>query len=249
MTRIVLVMCLLGATARAQPTNPRDEARAHFKQGKAYQEAGAFLRAVDEFKAAYELDRKPEMLFNIAQAYRLAGDKPHAIEFFRSYLDAEPNGKGTEEARTLIAELQRQVDEEAAKAQPTAPPPAHDQPQPAVAPQQHVDVVVVRTSPAIRIAGLATAGVGAIAIGFGVKFGLDARSDSNFISSFTGTWTDAERQRYLDGQAANRDMKIAYGIGGGLIAVGAALYWYGSRMQAVPVVGPQTVGIAAAGRF
>jgi tetratricopeptide (TPR) repeat protein len=254
MMRIVVIVCVLAATARAEPS-PHDEAKAHFKQGKAYQDAGAFLRAADEFKAAYALDPRPEMLFDAAQAYRLGGDKPHAIEFFKSYLAAQPEGKAAEEARLLVAELQRQVDEDEAKANANAnantntqqPPPHEDRPPPP--PPQHVDMVVVRTSPPIRIAGLVTAGVGGLALALGVKYGLDARSASDYISHYTGTWGDNERQRYADGEAANRDMKIAYIVGGGLVATGAVLYWYGSRMQAVPVAGPQTVGVAVAGRF
>lgn len=251
MRPVVLALCVLVATATA---DPREDAKAHFKQGKAYQEAGAFLRAADEFKAAYELDPRPEMLFNIAQAYRLGGDKTHAIEYFKSYLTSEPNGKAAPEARVLVAELQRQVDEDEAKAKADAnanananppPPPVRDQPPP---PPQ-VDTVTVRTSPALRIAGLATVGAGAIALGFGVKRGLDARSAADDITHHSGTWTDEERQLYADGQAANRDMKIAYVVGGVLVTTGAVLFWWGSRMHAVPVAGPQTAGVAIAGSF
>jgi tetratricopeptide (TPR) repeat protein len=242
--RIVLVVCVLAATAAA---DPREEAKAHFKQGRAYQEAGAFLRAVDEFKAAYELDHRAEMLFNIAQAYRLGGDKPHAIEYFKSYLAAQPDGKAAEEARVLVAELQRQIDEAAQQQQQQQPqpPPHEDRPPPAA----HVDVVVVRTSPTFRIAGIVTTGVGAIALGLGVKYGLDARSASDYFTHFTGMWSDADRLRYADGETANRDMKIAYAVGGGLVVTGALLYWWGSRLQVVPVAGPQTAGVAMAGRF
>jgi tetratricopeptide (TPR) repeat protein len=249
--RVVVLVCVLAATAHAEP---REDAKAHFKQGKAYQEAGAFLRAADEFKAAYALDPRAEMLFDAAQAYRLGGDKPHAIEFFKGYLAAQPEGKAAEEARLLVAELQHQVDEDEAKAKEKAkaneqqPPPHEDHVQPPP-PQQHLDMIVVPTSPPIRIAGLVTAGVGAFALAVGVKYGLDARSASDYITHYTGTWGDTERQRYADGEAANRDMKIAYLVGGGLVATGAVLYWYGSRMQAVPVAGSQTVGIAVSGRF
>ena len=246
MKRLALALLVVATSASA---SPQDEARSHFKQGKAYQQAGAYLRAAEEFKAAYALDPRVEMLFNIAQAFRLGGDKPHAVEYFKSYLAAQPDGKAADEARALIAQLQREIDEAKAKeTPPPPPPPPPHEPTPPPA-EVHHEVVLVPTSPPLRYAGIATAGAGAIALGLGVKYGLDARSASNYISHFTGTWGPTEEQRYLDGQTANHDMKIAYLVGGGLVTAGAVLYWVGSRVQAVPVASTQSVGVAAAGSW
>jgi tetratricopeptide (TPR) repeat protein len=240
--RGVLIACLLASVAHA---GPQDDAKSHFKQGKAYEEAGAFARAAEEFEAAYAIDPRAEILFDIAQAYRLAGDKQRAIDNFKRFLDARPDGKAADEARLLVAELQRQIDEARAK-EPTPPAePAHPAP-----PVEHPQAtILVRTSPPLRIAGLAAAGGGVIALGLGIKFGLDASSASDYFTHFTGTWSDADRQRYADGQTANRNMKIAYGVGAGLVAAGAVAFWFGSRVQAVPVAGPQTVGVAMTGRW
>jgi tetratricopeptide (TPR) repeat protein len=97
MMRSALALCLVATAAYA---GPLDEAKSHFKQGKAYQEAGAFLRAAEEFEAAYALDPRTEMLFNIAQAYRLGSDKPKAVDYFQRYLAAQPDGKAADEAAT-----------------------------------------------------------------------------------------------------------------------------------------------------
>jgi tetratricopeptide (TPR) repeat protein len=243
-TRLLLALCLFATAAYA---GPQEDAKAHFKQGKAYQEAGAYLRAAAEFEAAYALDARAEMLFNIAQAYRLGGDKPHAVEYFTRYLAERPDGAAADEARSLVAELQRQIDDDKARETPPQnqtpppPPPPHA--------EAHQEIVFVRASPPVRYAGVATAGAGVIALGLGVKLGLDARSDSDYISHYVGTWGPTERQRYLDGQAANRDMEIAYVVGGGLVAAGAVMFWWGSRVQAMPVVGAQAAGVAITGAW
>jgi tetratricopeptide (TPR) repeat protein len=238
--RALAILCVLAATARAQPD--LEAAKGHYKQGKAYQEAGAFMRAVDEFKAAYAIDPRPEMLFNIAQVYRLAGDKPHALDYFKQYLAAQPEGKASDEARVLVAELQRQIDEDNAHTAPPPPPPRELPP-----PQQ--STIEVRASPTLRVAGLVTAGTGALALALGVKFALDAQSDNDYITHFVGTWGPTEEQRFADGQAANRDMKIAYVAGGVLAATGAVLFVLGSRMRAEPVISSQHVGVSLVESF
>jgi tetratricopeptide (TPR) repeat protein len=239
--RSVLVACLLASAVYA------DDAKSHFKQGKAYEEAGAFARAAEEFEAAYALDPRAEILFDIAQAYRLAGNRQRAIDNFRRFLDAHPDGKAADEARVLVAELQRQIDEARATEPPPAPPPEPAHPAPLV--ERPTATVLVRASPPLRIAGLVAVGGGAIAIGLGIKFGLDASSASSYFTHFSGTWSDADRQRYADGQTADRNMKIACGVGAGLVAAGAVAFWFGSRVQAVPVAGPQSVGVAMTGRW
>ena len=246
MRRVLLYLVLAATPAFADPS-PQDAAKAHFKQGQAYREAGEYTRAADEFKAAYALDPRAEMLFNIAQAYRLGGDTANAIDFFKQYLAAQPDGEAADEARVKVAELQRQLDDARAREQ-AKPPPPPPVPEPHL-PEVTQRVEMVQTSPTMRIAGLATAGVGVVALAVGVRYGLVASSDGDYITNFTGTWGPTEEQRYLEGQAANRDMKIAYVVGGGLVAIGAGMFFWGSHLQALPVASPQTVGIAMAGRF
>lgn len=75
----------------------------------------------------------------------------------------------------------------------------------------------------LKIAGLATAGIGVVAIGVGVYFGLDARSaESDVEEKF-------DPARFDEGESANRNMKIMLGVGIVAVAGGAALYVLGSR--------------------
>jgi hypothetical protein len=99
------------------------------------------------------------------------------------------------------------------------------------------------------MAGLATTGAGAIALGAGVVFGIQARSAADAISRHEGPWTEDERRTFEDGQRANRNMIIAYVAGGALVATGGVLYYLGARTHVVPVTGAGTTGLAVQGRF
>jgi len=222
------------ALCGAAHADPNAQAKAHFKQGRDYQDQGYYAKAAEEYKTAYELDRRPEMLFNIAQAYRLADDKQQALDYYQQYLAAQPEGLGAAESRQHVEELQRQI--EAARAAPPPPPP------PPAATE-------LRSSPALRIAGLATAGGGAIALGIGIKFGIDARAAGDDISKHTGDWTLADQAHYEAGQRAQTIMVIAYVTGGVLVATGGVLYVLGTRTHVVPVVSASAAGAVLWGRF
>lgn len=110
--------------------------KTHYELGLALYQAQKFDDAIPEFKAAYDLDPKPQLLFNIAQAYRKAGHPREAIQYYDRYLGAEPrldtdtrrkvDGYLAEAKNTLNAlelEMKRRLAEEkAAREQEPAPP-------------------------------------------------------------------------------------------------------------------------------
>jgi tetratricopeptide (TPR) repeat protein len=252
LSTIATALVLATAPARAEP-NPRAQAKQHFKQAKALQDAGKYDDAVAEYRAAYDLDQRPEMLFNIAQVYRLGNHKQLAVDYYQQYLAAQPDGSGAREARQWIAELTRQIEAdrplpsepEKPAPPPTAPPPSppsRSEPEPPA-------LTATRGSPQLRIAGLATAGAGAIALGFGVVFGIKARSAADTITNHQGPWTEDERHTFEDGQRANRTMIIGYVAGGALVVTGGVLYYLGARTHVVPIADARTAGLAVQGRF
>lgn len=249
---IAIALVLATAPARAEPS-AKGRAKQHFKQGKALQDTGKYDDAVAEYRAAYDLDRRPEMLFNIAQVYRLGDHKQPAIDYYQQYLAAQPDGPGAREARQWIAELTRQIEadrplpiEPAQPAQPPIVPLASPPPRSESEPRA---LTATRSSPPLRIAGLATAGAGAIALGFGVVFGIKARSAADTISNHQGPWTEDERHTFEAGQRANRTMIVGYVAGGALVATSGVLYYLGARTHVVPVTGVRTAGLAVQGRF
>ena len=255
--RALAVLVLLAGVAAADPT-AKDQAKAHFKQGKAFQDVGAFAKAAVEYKTAYDLDPRPEMLFNIAQAYRLAGDKQSAVDYFQKYLAAQPSGPGANEARIHIAELTKQLEEEAAaKAKADEERRQREQQQEQRANAAHVErpppaieYTRERASTPLRIAGVATAGLGVVAIGVAIKLGLDAQSDADAISGkSTDSWTTEDKQTFEKGQAANRNMIISYVVGGALVAGGGVMFYLGNRTKLTPIVTPQAAGVGVSGAF
>jgi tetratricopeptide (TPR) repeat protein len=252
MIRSLLVLIALASPALAQPS-AQDQAKAHFKQGRTLQDAGQFARAADEYKAAYELDHRPEMLFNIAQAFRLGGDKQAAVDYYQRYLQAQPNGAGAVEARAHVTALTAQLAAEQPVTVPDKPiepvvkPPIVPPVKPPVTPPPKPPAQ--RSSRPLQIAGLASVGLGVIALGVGVKLGFDAEQAADDISRHTGPWTDTEQARFEEGQRANRNMIIAYVGGGVLVATGTALFVVGRRTHVVPVVGVSSAGAVLWGHF
>ncbi len=91
-------------------------AKAHFKQGKAYYEAGAYGNAVKAYEKAYTLVSLPKLLFNIGQAYRMQRDKPKAVTAYQRYLAVVSVGTLADEARAHIATLKLKIQVEVAEA-------------------------------------------------------------------------------------------------------------------------------------
>jgi hypothetical protein len=80
-----------------------DDARERFILGqKAYQE-GDYDRAIAEWKAAYELDARSRILYNLSQAYERAGRLAEAVESLDEFLARIDDGDPVRE--TAIARL------------------------------------------------------------------------------------------------------------------------------------------------
>jgi tetratricopeptide (TPR) repeat protein len=109
----VALAALIASTgvAAAQPSPERLEeaARIHFDLGRAQYAAGRFEEAVVEFREAYRLSGRPELLFNIHLAERDAGNLLEARDALRDFLasDAAIEGRTNLEAR--LAALDRQL--------------------------------------------------------------------------------------------------------------------------------------------
>ena len=79
-----------------------------FEKGAAYYESGDFAHAYDEFTRAWEVARKPGLLFTRAQALRrLGGRRDEAIALYQQYL-ALGDGKRAEESQRHLHELYTQ---------------------------------------------------------------------------------------------------------------------------------------------
>jgi tetratricopeptide (TPR) repeat protein len=97
-----------------------DAARGHFRVGGILYDEGRFRDAAEEFRKAYELSDRPELLYNMYIAYRDAGLTQEAVAALRGYLeqvDEVPNRRKLEVRLAAMEEtLQDRSAEEAATA-------------------------------------------------------------------------------------------------------------------------------------
>ncbi|MBL8957567.1 MAG: hypothetical protein JNK82_42730, partial [Myxococcaceae bacterium] len=87
-----------------------DERRATalYEEGLKFYNVSDYGHAIEKFKAAYLLVEAPELLYNIAQAYRLwGGHCEGALQSYRSFLRAQPSSPRRAKVEQHIAELQK----------------------------------------------------------------------------------------------------------------------------------------------
>lgn len=269
-TLTMITMAALSARAAAQsspaPTaTDRELARRYAQSGIDAQDAGDYDAAIDNYQKAYRVVANALLLFDMAQAYRLAGKDDLAIDYYRRYLAApEPEQSKVPEARLLLAELQarspgsvRPPGTQAATSPPVsdgaagpavpssvtafAPPPGStgtaDTPEPGNPSQGQ----------SLRRAGIATMGVGVASLATSAGFGIYG-------------WSLNAPQRFnqKDDNAGHRANIIAVtGLvaGTSLAAIGGALWWWASHRSAaaqisiVPAVSDHLMGFAVSGNL
>lgn len=121
---VFLLTLALPAQAQAQGEQgePRDddEARVHFRLGTAYYDSGRFPQAAEEFKQAYDLSKRPELLYNLFLAYRDAGDIALAAQALRQYLADAPNIQERKKLEARLAALEKILAEQPPEEAPTS---------------------------------------------------------------------------------------------------------------------------------
>lgn len=216
----------------------RAVARRHFERGKELHAAGRYKDAASEYLAAYERFPAPAFLYNVAQVYRLAGDKQAALTHYRKYLEQEPEGEGSADAREFVAALEAQLAAESDTGVKggSQPPPFEDagaRPDPIdpIPPPGPPDADLGGGNPGRgkRITGLVVGAAGVVGIGVSFAFALKARSATDDLNAYEGPWTAEQQGIYDDGKSAERTSLISAAAGGGALVTGAILYYLGNR--------------------
>ena len=186
---VAVAVCSIFAPGWAHADDAAVAARRHFESGTALYDVGRFDEAAREYDAAYQLRNDPALLYNLGQAYRLAGNQAKAIVTYRAFLRRVPNSPDRAEVEQRIVELQRQLDEQKAASRPAPTPqptpqaetPAASNPAlVAAAPPRHVPVYKkwwLWTTLGVVVAG------GAVGLGLG----LTAHSNSAPVFPAVGT--------------------------------------------------------------
>jgi tetratricopeptide (TPR) repeat protein len=116
----VLIAVLLGASSSAKAD--RNEARKAYDEATAAFGLGRYAEAAEKYEKAFSIHPDPALLYNCAQAYRLAGNRARALELYRNYVRLYPDRSNADEARSQVAALSKAIDDE--KQAAVAPPPA-----------------------------------------------------------------------------------------------------------------------------
>jgi tetratricopeptide (TPR) repeat protein len=113
-------LLLIAATAHADATQ---EAKNHYRKGTAAYALGRYSEAAGEYEAAFELAPDPALLYNAAQAHRVAGEKQRALTLYQNYVRVYGSeASNVDDVKRIIAELKRSIESDTkATAKPTAP--------------------------------------------------------------------------------------------------------------------------------
>jgi tetratricopeptide (TPR) repeat protein len=164
--RLALAGSLLLLGTRALAAEPSSEAKRLYAEGKAEYAQGHYAEAVALFEQSYALTQSPALLFNMAQAHRLAGPEhcSDALALYKSYMASSPNAENRREVEERIEEL-GDCPAPRAPAAPSAPAPTPPpvivvQPAPVSAPASSpsrpslaAPILVAGTGAALLVAG------------------------------------------------------------------------------------------------
>ncbi len=132
--RYFSVLCALwlcafvGAERFAVADDATTKAKELYQQGQAHYAVGEYEAAAEAYQSAYKLKQDPALLFNAAQAQRLAGNLDRALTLYRNLLRFHPNVANRAEVESRISQLEQQIEE--ARAAKMAPPPPAPVPPP-----------------------------------------------------------------------------------------------------------------------
>lgn len=108
-TAVIVLLLAFGAsptTARANDEERISRSNAMWKEGMARYNIQKYDEAIDYFKKAYEIFPNGDILYNIAQAYRMKKEYETAIFYFRAFLREKPNTPKREKVEAIIVELE-----------------------------------------------------------------------------------------------------------------------------------------------
>jgi tetratricopeptide (TPR) repeat protein len=197
-----------------------DEAQTHIDEGTKHYNVQRYDRAAEEYQAAYLLDPKPDYLYAVAQAQRLAGDCEKSVRSYRAYLRTQPAAEDRAKAETNLARCldelkRREVTTQAADGEaPNALPPT-----PAEAPRASP------TDDKSYLVGHLLVGAGLVVLGGGAYLyrdghrTIEAHNSATTYDAFvtTSAGVDDARRRQVLGVSA-------LAAGGGLVISGVVFY-------------------------
>jgi tetratricopeptide (TPR) repeat protein len=239
---LALGVLLLAAprSALAQMTQAqKDEVKLHYQRATRAYDLQKYLEAIDEYQKAYEISGDPPMLYNIAQAYRLADQPAEAARYYRRFLQRMPNARNREDVERKIAD-QEKLAEQRKKVEPVTPPPP-----PTTQPTKPPPIVEVKppppppvtqpppvqppppapeTSHARAVVGWSMIAAGLIVDGVAAYEGYRAKQKGDELTRASMSTPPTTFDPALETAGKNANVAaIALGIGGTAVALAGAI--------------------------
>ncbi len=108
--RITSILFVFVVVAMPAWASAQEDARAHFQRGQAAYETGDYETAAREWQRAYEMDPRPALQYNLAQAYERLGRLDDAVRSYHTYIDnTTADDPRMETARARLASLEQRV--------------------------------------------------------------------------------------------------------------------------------------------
>jgi tetratricopeptide (TPR) repeat protein len=267
-----LALAISSGVARADDEErSRAAAREHYARGTSFFDLGHYDDAISEYDQAYQAKNEPSLLYNIAQANRLAGHAVTALRFYKVYLTKVPHAANRDEVLVKITMLEKLVEQQR-RSQSIPPdqamPPSGKPPAPPGEPHEPPgelhELVLTPPPPLVaaprpgrvkRIAGLALAGGGLALLAGGVACAVLAKQASDSITRADGSHGAFDQSKWDTGKL---DASVGYallGVGGAAVAGGALLFALGQRADSrahaalTPQLSPQYAGLALSGTY
>ena len=244
-----------GAPRREPAPTTYDEAGAHYQKGVEDFSGGRYDDAIVEFKLAYAAGGPPALLFNIAQAHRLAGHDKEALAYYKEYLRVVPDAPNRRDVEARMASIehdlaaasraQRGIEPALAPVSGGRPPgttvaatggaaiPLDARARPSGArPSSLLEPTIAPYHPGRKLkwTGVATVGAGVVSLGVGAYFGVEARGAAAELDARAARgelWTQDSQRLYERG---DRDEGVALSlviIGSAALVTGGVLSYVG----------------------
>ncbi|HEY4056314.1 MAG TPA: hypothetical protein VGM39_06885 [Kofleriaceae bacterium] len=258
---------LVASPVLAQPAAPtqaqQNQARPLVTQAMAKSKAGEHEDAIALYLKAYGIAPLSLLLTNIASEYKELDRKDDALKYFCMYLEKDPTGNNAQFAHdsakamwTALANGKEPLDSEVCTVPPLppAPPPVFMPPALATPPPAPPE----NRGGTLKVAGLATAGIGVIGLGVGAYFGVKGSQVAHDIDNHTGGWTDGDGGIKDLQKRGHRDnvLQATFMIGGGVLLVGGVVMYMVGRSKSstehvavAPVVTNDSAGLVLGGSF
>jgi tetratricopeptide (TPR) repeat protein len=199
-SRSLLICTVCSLCAFASPAwADKEAAKAHFKKGLAAYALARYDEAAREYEAAFDADPQAPLLYDAAQAHRLAGNKERALLLYQNYLRLFPDAPDQADVRRLIETVRKAIAADAASgtSPPVTPQPLTARPEPPVATAPPSTTTRTETATVTKTAAHkkrhtwvwgvvgGVAGVAVVGLAVGLSIGLSAPSYPSAATTVT----------------------------------------------------------------